>query len=307
VIRDRAIAIPDDVELVREFLSDLWPASPLGSVWEVRRWEGSVFHGKKPGLAEAQVARSRLWIDEGGTLVAAALSEGGPQIHPHVRPGAPVSTETVVSWAEAAGAAAGDERTVLHVLDGDDEMKRVAIERGYRETDGWETMRSMRAVPLSPPLVPAGYTVRPTRDDPADDEGIATLLNAAFGRAVHHAAEHASLARHASCFLRETDLVAEAEDGSLAAYAAVCWDWPNRLAIFEPVCTHPSHQRHGLARALMLDGMRRAHALGAETIVVGTGDMDPANALYASLPFTAEARGCSWELLTPNPAGMRGF
>ena len=296
MIRDRAIVVPDDIELVREFLSDLWPASPLGSVWEIRRWEGSVFYATTPGLAEKRAARSRLWTDDDGTLVAAAMSEGGPEIHPHVRPGSGVSPETIVAWAEAAGAAAGDERTVLHVWDGDEEMQRVAVERGYRETAGWEATRSMDAVPLAPPIVPAGYTIRPTRDDPADDAAIADLLNAAFGRTVHHAGEHAGFTRWASCFLRETDLVAEAEDGSLAAYAAVCWDWPNGLAIFEPVCTHPNHQRHGLARALMLEGMRRAHTLGAETIMVGTGDMDPANALYASLPFTAEARGRAWEL-----------
>jgi len=296
VIRDRAIVVPQDVELVRDFLSDLWPHSPLGSVWEIRRWEGSVFYDTKPGLDAERAARSRLWIDEDGTLVAAALSEGGMQIHPHVRPDAPVSLETVVAWAEAAGAAAGDERAVLFVSDGHDEMERVAVARGYRATDGWEMTRALRAVPVPRPHVSDGYTLRPTRDDRADDAAIADLLNAAFGRTFHHAAEHAGFARHAQCFLRETDLVAEAADGSPAAYGAVCWDWSNRLAIFEPVCTHPRHQRHGLARTLMLEGMHRAHALGAETIVVSTGSMDPANALYASLPFTAEACSRSWEL-----------
>ncbi len=303
MVHDRAIVVPQDIELVRGFLSDLWPRSPLGSTWEIRRWEGSVFAGTTPSLDADRAARSRLWIDEDGTLVAAAMSEGNPQIHPHVLPGSPVSLDTVVAWAETAGAAAGDEHIILLVVDGDEETRRVAAARGYRETDGWEMTRSMRAIPIAPPLAPPGYTLRPTRDDPADDptdaQAIGDLLNVAFGRTIHHAAEHVGIARDATCFLRETDLVAEAEDGSIAAYAAVCWDWPNRLAIFEPVCTHPRHQRHGLARALMLEGMRRAHALGAETIVVGTGDMDPANALYASLPFTDEARGRSWQLRLP--------
>lgn len=44
----------------------------------------------------------------------------------------------------------------------------------------------------------------------------------------------------------------------------------------------------------MLEGMRRARNLGAATIGVETGDMDPANALYASMPFAEVDRGRFW-------------
>ena len=88
--------------------------------------------------------------------------------------------------------------------------------------------------------------------------------------------------------------MAVAPDGTFAAYAAVCWDSCNRRGTFEPVCTHPDHRRRGLAKALMLEGMRRAQALGADVIDVGTGDADPANALYSSLPFDEVHRGRFW-------------
>jgi len=44
----------------------------------------------------------------------------------------------------------------------------------------------------------------------------------------------------------------------------------------------------------MLEGMRRAGELGALVIEVGTGDMDPANGLYASLPFSETHSGRFW-------------
>jgi ribosomal protein S18 acetylase RimI-like enzyme len=65
----------------------------------------------------------------------------------------------------------------------------------------------------------------------------------------------------------------------------------NRSGVFEPVCTHPDHQRRGLARALMLEGMRRLRDLGTLTACVDTGDMEPANALYRVCGFTEEYRG----------------
>ena len=46
----------------------------------------------------------------------------------------------------------------------------------------------------------------------------------------------------------------------------------------------------------MLEGMRRASALGAAVVDVATGDADPANALYASLPFSECYRGRLWTL-----------
>lgn len=299
--RDRPIAFPEDVEPVRDFLSELLPLAPAGAVWDVRRWDGSIFYGATPGLAPERAARSRLWVASAGRIVAAALSEGGPQIHPHVHPDAAELLDGVVAWAEQAAAAAGDERVLLHVWDRDEATRQVAAARGYRETDGWEVIRSLRVgtVPLPEPALAAGYTLRETRDEPADDQAIADLLNAAFGRTFHHAAEHATFARLAPSFRRETDLVAEAADGTVAAYAAVCWDDRNRYATFEPVCTHPAHRQRGLAKALMLEGMRRAAKLGAAEITVGTGDADPANALYASLPFTEVERGRFWRLDSP--------
>ena len=293
MIRSRPIRDPDDIGLVRDFLARLWPVAPAGTVWEVRRWDGCVFHHDEPGLPPERAARSRLWLDAAGRIVAAALSEGDEQIHPHVAPAAADLLEEVVAWAEEAAAAAGDDTVLLTVWGDDEARRRLARDRGYRETGRWEASRRLHVgAPPPPPAPPAdGYVLRTTVDDPADLQGIADLLNAAFGRTSHTAAEIATFARHAPSFRRETDLVAEAPDGTVAAYAAVCWDTANRHAIFEPVCTHPAHRQRGLAKTLMLEGIRRSAELGAAVIEVGTGDADPANALYESLPFDEVHRG----------------
>jgi ribosomal protein S18 acetylase RimI-like enzyme len=48
------------------------------------------------------------------------------------------------------------------------------------------------------------------------------------------------------------------------AASTIMWlDEANSSAEFEPVGTHPSYRRRGLARAMMLHGMHRARAAGA--------------------------------------------
>ena len=287
---------PDDFWPVRDFLASLYPTSPAGSVWDVRRWDGSIWHSDVPGLAPERAARSRLWVTAGGRIVAAALSEGDRQIHPHVVPGFDDLLGEVVGWAEDAARAAGDDRSLLHVWDDASTLHDLAVDRGYAETDHWEVIRSLKlahAMLPSEPM-PNGYTMRTTRPEHADHQTVADLLNAAFGRNFHLAADLANFTAMAPSFRRDLDLVAVAPDGTFAAYAAVCWDSCNRRGTFEPVCTHPDHRRRGLAKALMLEGMRRAQALGADVIDVGTGDADPANALYSSLPFDEVHRGRFW-------------
>ena len=101
--------------------------------------------------------------------------------------------------------------------------------------------------------------------------------------------------RLAPSFCPDIDLVAVAPDGTFASYVGVPFDDVNRRGIFEPVCTHPDHRRHGLAQALMQEGLLRLRARGAADVIVETGDMEAANALYASLGFTEAHRGYVWK------------
>jgi mycothiol synthase len=307
VICDRPIGYPHDFRPVRDFLSRLYPVASPGTVWDLRRWDGAILYATVPGLAADRAVRSRLWFTDRGRIVAAALSEGGPQIHPHVAPEVGDVLDEVVAWAEAAAAAVGDDRVLLTVWEHDEATRRVANARGYERTEGWETLRALDfgGALLPRPVTPREYLMRSTRDDPADHAAIADLLNAAFGRTFHTAVEYATFTQFAPSFRRETDLVMEAPDGTLAAYAAVCWDSVNQRATFEPVCTHPHHRRRGLARALMLEGMHRAADLGAVVIDVASGSADPADALYKTLPFAEVHRGSIWVRHLPRGLAAR--
>lgn len=84
----------------------------------------------------------------------------------------------------------------------------------------------------------------------------------------------------------DLDLVAVAPSGDFAAYC-ICWlDTENRTGEFEPVGAAPAYRRQGAGRAVMLEGLRRLRAAGAETAIVYTSANNrPAVALYESVGF----------------------
>jgi ribosomal protein S18 acetylase RimI-like enzyme len=127
-----------------------------------------------------------------------------------------------------------------------------------------------------------------------DCQRIADVLNAAFNRTFHTAEEFYAFASRAPSFRYDLHLVAEAPDGSFAAHVGVTYDEVNRRGIYEPVCTHPDHRRHGLARTLMFEGWHRLKRLGASDVYVATGDDLAANELYESVGFTEAYKGCIW-------------
>ena len=84
----------------------------------------------------------------------------------------------------------------------------------------------------------------------------------------------------------DDDLVVEAPDGTFAAFAMAWWDGDARVGEFEPVGTHPDHQRRGLSRALLTWGMRRYAERGARVVqVYSEASNEASEALYPAVGF----------------------
>jgi GNAT superfamily N-acetyltransferase len=86
-------------------------------------------------------------------------------------------------------------------------------------------------------------------------------------------------------YRRDLDILAVAPNGELAAFCTVWFDDITRTAVFEPVGTHPNHQKRGLGKAVMSEGLRRAQQLGA-TLATVSSYSKGAHALYESMGFT---------------------
>lgn len=86
--------------------------------------------------------------------------------------------------------------------------------------------------------------------------------------------------------------IAEAADGSCAAFCTGWLDDENAVGELEPVGTHPVHGRRGLARAVCLAVLHALRDAGASRAVVcarGDDAYPAARALYESLGFERAA------------------
>lgn len=300
-IVSRPYRFPDDFWKVHKLLIETYPITPTGFNWEIRRWEGWHFHNVPEEVA-SRADQARIWETEAGQVVGAVHPEGSGdfclEIHPAYRHRI---EEDMIAWAEDNLAAPHEDgqRVICELYDYDLTRRLLLEQRGYTQTDYTFVMRRLRCglAPLPALNTPEGYTLRTTRPEPSEYDAVAALLNAAFNRDFHQGAEVGHFMTKSPSFRHDLDFVAEAPDGTLAAYVSLTYEPHNRYGIFEPVCTHPAHQRRGLARALMSLGLHKMAEIGAADVYVGTGNQRVANLFYDSMGFPEVYTGHIWQKL----------
>ena len=172
----------------------------------------------------------------------------------------------------------------------DDVSKALFTERGYARSKFLaEHMRSRSfSQPIPDSLPPAGYTVRALGDEselPARSWLSWKVFHPDEPDEKYEGWEWYRNIQRVPIYRRDLDIVAVASDGELAAFCTVWFDDITRTAVFEPVGTHPNHQKRGLGRAVMSEGLRRARRLGA-TLATVSSYSTGAHALYESMGFT---------------------
>jgi mycothiol synthase len=231
----------------------------------------------------------RLWSDE-GRPVAWSWHEP-PEIETHVWTGdADADAATYRAMLSAIVRETGDSELGAFAAEDDTTSIGALAELGFRpegrRLSQWQRRASDGALPVAP--LPDGYRIRGLRG--ADEFTVRVELHrAAFptSRLTDEKYERLLTVPH---YRLEDDLVVEAADGSLAAYALGWLDPVGGVAEFEPVGTHPDHQRRGLSRALLTSGLQRFFDAGARIVQVYSDASEaPAEALYEATGFHRRA------------------
>ena len=144
--------------------------------------------------------------------------------------------------------------------------------------------------PLPPIALPTGFHWLP----PMRVEWAAARA-AAHADAFHPSkispAAYRRFMRNAPDYEGELDVVAVAPDGQHAAFAMVWLDEQNALGLFEPVGTRRAHQRRGLGRAVLREGLRRMRARGMTQAIVGCdANNEGTQAFYRGAGFREQTR-----------------
>jgi ribosomal protein S18 acetylase RimI-like enzyme len=219
-------------------------------------------------------------------------------IHPDARQDEVL--DAVLGWFEGAAGSPVDGGLDVPALESDRETIAALERRGYalRAGEPWMDHRVRSLVePVEAPVVPPGYTLRHVRGE--DDFARRVDVHRAAFAPSRVSVESYRTVRTLYPYRGDLDVVVEAPDGTFGAFAQVWLDEENGVGEFEPVGTHPDHQRRGLGRAVCLEGMRRLRALGADTAIVYSVSDSPAGQLYDAVGLRAIDRHLEYRL----PAG----
>jgi mycothiol synthase len=295
----------EDYWRIRQFLREVFILNGRRELsWQVYRFDYWRWHGilnMKDGTLETDVF---IWEAPDGRM-AAVLNREAPgsvflQVHPEMR-SAELEEEMVAVAEEHLRTTPTERRPAIRIwAPSEDSLRRNVLKRlGYKVFDRPDSREYARwrditgEVPGAP--VAEGYTIRglggdnetPARswsswrafhpDEPADRyQGYDWYANI----------------QRAPLYRRDFDIVAVTGAGEIASFATIWFDDVARTGAFEPVGTVPGHQKRGLARAVICEGLRRLKRIGATRAYVGSYT-EGAHAAYASAGFT------DYELLEP--------
>ncbi|MDH2430184.1 GNAT family N-acetyltransferase [Sphaerisporangium sp. TRM90804] len=183
------------------------------------------------------------------------------------------------------------ERTVV-VSEADVHLLPALARHGYAARDDgpfFVTMtRDLDRLPAASP--PAGFRLRAVA-------GADVPRRVAVHRAAYHPSrvteESYRAVRAARPYRPGLDWIAEAPDGTAAAFCLVWLDEATGAALIEPTGTAPAHRRLGLARAVCLAALTAARAQGATRATVsprGDAAHPTPSHLYRTLGFRPRAR-----------------
>ena len=245
----------------------------------------------------------RLWFSEGETVAwgwaqlprRVRMNDGSVrdvtraylayQVHPdHAE-----LVDEVIDWYDATAADA--DRTVRPSASDEFALKRWAA-HGYGtdpaalgDTGSWTQLNERDLIDVERPSLPDGFRFRDA--DEVEPEAVVQAHLDAWSPSSYTVEGYQGV-RRAPGYRGDLHVLVEAPDGTMASSAIMWLDEVNRTAEFEPVGTHPDHRRRGLARALLLHGMRLARAAGATHMTVaslGAPGHPEARGLYYGVGF----------------------
>ncbi len=285
----------DDFWRMREFLRQVFLLNDrLERSWHVARLEYARWHTCL-NCAQVRLEDVAFLWESDGQLAAFLMPDGGPGeahlcVHPELASSG-LEEEMLHLAEERLAKVRPDGSRTLRVWVPDQHRSRqdLVSRLGYNKGDWPEHQwRLDLDRPIPDVTVPQGYTVRSLGD------GLELLERCyASGLGFHEGDIQIAVENRddpswyrniqtAPSYRRDLDLVAVAPDGAIASFCTIWLDDVTRSACFEPVATVPAHQRRGLGKALLTEGLRRLQRIGATRAFV-SGFSPAANALYRSV------------------------
>ncbi len=296
-IRIRDFHWYDDTGSVMEFLAEVCQMTQSLRSWIPSRFENRKFGPCGPEYRDEEDSFVKIWeeVDDTGNakIVAISIITDSPDSFFSIHPDYHYLTREIIQDLEKRRVAKPltddrGNRIAFFVETTDTEQVELLKDLGYNDLGLVEHNR-IRPLDLPTPdyELPEGYSIRHVTL-PEDFEKYRAVQGSVFSHCGTYMTEKLVVKFSQASFWHEgLDLVAVAPDGSFAAFTTVRLDPSSGITEFEPVGTHPDHRNLGLARAVIIEGLKRLQNYSPSMICIpGAATNDGATRLYDSLGFT---------------------
>lgn len=259
-----------DFQIMIDLLNEIRPAS-----------HASDYPAKvdiEENLASEEIrANTRLWFNDGQLIGWAYVDDFRNLRWELEKPYTDSVGAEMVTWGADCirKALAADETSTLDASCREDFKERLDFlsRHSFRQTEelSVQMKRNLHdAEPIPDPQLPQGFQIRSVKGT-EEAEAIANTHRAAFD-SDYMTTENRLIIMNSSEYDPSLDLVVIAPDGMIAAYCT-CSAKPDGQGYTDPVATHPTYQRKGLSKALLLRGMQMLKERGMKSAnLVTRGD-----------------------------------
>ena len=242
--------------------------------WFGAIWEYAYTHA---WFDEAAADRIGIWEDSGEIVAVVMyelrLGEAFFNVHPAYEHLKGEMLRHAEEHLSAVGRD-GKQRLKVFVADFDTAFEQIIAAGEYRREPGADRPMSQFRItrPFPEIRMPDGFRIKSL----AEDNDLRKVLRA-LHRGFNHPGEPpedglAGIRRMQSGpnYRKDLTIVVEAPDGEFVSFGGIWLDARNRFGYVEPVATDPEYRRRGLARAAVLEGIRRCGEDGATVAYVAT-------------------------------------
>ena len=242
----------------------------------------------------AVCANTKLWFEDDQPIAWACVDEYNNLLWELDNPYEEWIGAELVEWGASCirKKLANGESSTLDTNCREDYTARISFlqRHGFQQTgDTNVAMTRSLFTPIPDPVLPQGFAIRPIKGV-EEAAAVATMHRAAFGTE-YMTTENRLIIMNTSEYDPTLDLLAIAPNGDIAAYCSCSVNNETKIGMTDPVATHPTYQRLGLSRALLLTGMRLLKEGGMASAHLGTsGDNIAMQKTAESVGFTIEHR-----------------
>jgi len=280
----------EDFQSVVRFLYETFKKTGSYQNWFPDRFENSLV-GRD---GSSQIDDIRIWeeIEDSVAphmkrIAAIANPESPSHYFIQIDPARSFLERQILSWieehfAEKKKKQGAKGKLTIHMIEGNAAREMLLAELGYQEGEAAGYLR-LRPVNLPIPefgLPEEGYEIRSIKGR-SDYDQLTAVVRLVFGHGESFNSELYGWIAHCSFYRQDLDLVAVARDGTFASFCTFRMDPVSRITSLEPMGTHPDYRGLGLAKMLILEGLKRAMKYSPTLFYIGgAADTSAANRLY---------------------------